>query len=174
MDSISKFPIDVDKLHKGQIIPTDELEALVGFASSSEPFRFAVLTIQTYINTRTTMTAVFRKDGLHILTDSQASGYNSRRFDRGLFHAQDRFRKGTEVDMANLTPAEAQQHLRNICNQGRFIAGIAATRRQIATEAHRRSIPGKLPERLSEPDGASIESKPPDEKAQDGNNEEGT
>ncbi len=128
MDHVSKYPIDVDSLHKGQVITLDELEALTGFARSHDRFRTAVLTILEYVNDHTPMTASYRKDGLHILTDSVASGYNNNRFEAGLRHSRKRHHKAAEVDMGNLTESEARQHVRNLANQGRIIAGITSVR----------------------------------------------
>lgn len=163
MGMISRYPIDPDRLHKGQVITIEELETLVGFARTLERFRLGVVVIQNYINTRTEMTAVFRRDGLHILTDSQASGYNDRRFHIGLDHVYNRHQKSAQVDMSNLSPPEAQEHVRNLAKQARIVAGVTAIRRQIVLDAHRRTLPGKLPEHDQEPDPGSAR---PEEKPQ--------
>ena len=123
---LSKYPLDLNQLTKGQLIDIPTLEAITSHRHGTTAFQFAVLALMDRINHRTTMTAKTTPEGLRILTDSEASEYNNRRFGINMGAMIRRHGKSLQVDACVLSSDEQRQHERRVLGQSRYVSAIAS------------------------------------------------
>jgi hypothetical protein len=122
----TRFPVDYDAIHKGDVIPRSEIAKLLGI-----PFRnyhdlqIAVVGLQHEIadglRARGKPYTVCQKNGdLAILDDPNASEYNQEWFHkhrRGLFRCHARL---AAVDSSQLTEDQRRKHVRDCPHQARL------------------------------------------------------
>jgi hypothetical protein len=136
MSPLEKYPIDVEKLKKGQLITNKELEHLTARTPGSTEWAFAILALYQFILDNTEFTLKNTPEGLRILTDSEAAVHNHRRFNGHISGAIRRYYRNTLVEIANLDSFEAEQHKHNLINESRYISALTTVGRTIAVEAH--------------------------------------
>lgn len=146
----TRWPIDYEAIKKGDSIPVDKVERLVGVSRTDA--RFSLLAMQMakqierdlHINKK--MWTVRTEGGsIRVLTDAEASHYNhsrQRRDRRSMFR---RFALNSAVDATLLSDDQKQQHDRAMEVDGRYIQAMRSTRAQLSAETYRRNTPTMLP-----------------------------
>lgn len=143
MALLDKYPIDVGALKKGDLLSVEQLQTITGKKpADANSFAFAVLALREFIQENTDFTVKMTTEGLRILTDSEASQYNHRRFHGHIGGLQRRYQRNTLVDARNLSPEEGSAHAHNLLNESRYIAALTKATKRIAVEAHKRLGPG--------------------------------
>lgn len=140
----SKYPLDFDALFKGQYITQAELEKITGKTAGTDEYQFALLSLQSQIQSETSCTVkISNKYELRVLTDEEASRHNYKLFLQNIRGMRSRFELNTAVDTAELSDEQKGKHERNLVVQSMYIQAITRTAKQIAIEGHKRRLPGK-------------------------------
>jgi hypothetical protein len=147
-----QYPIDLDGLVKGQVLGVQRLEELTGVTLKKDPerYRMRVLALQGFINSKSSLTAKFEGNELRILTDAEASVYNTKRAEShraGIF-----FRNGKlmQVDVALLSEDERRDYDSNLLRISRWCSQLLRPVKTVTPPAdvrhHSRQLP--VPEDL--------------------------
>lgn len=133
---VQKYPIDFDAVTKGQFFTNADLVQILGKPEADlKAFRFAVMSFAQQIQDRTHFTTKITEEGLHVLTDQQASEHNWKQFNshkRGIVR---RTRMMTDVDRAQLSTEEAQRHDARMLIQSRVLQAMRHASRQQKIES---------------------------------------
>ena len=140
------YPLDFDALEKGQTLPAGELERITNEKRGTNDYRFAVLKltgrIQDELRDRGRPVTVCTKgDDLLILTDAEASIHNEELYKQRLRQLVRTHRRACEVDVANLTEQQKQEHDGRLLVQGRLLQALAAEKKKLQLEAAKRTVP---------------------------------
>ena len=89
------------------------------------------------------------KEGIRILTDSEASEYNHKLFRQGLQRARVRNGKLLQVDTAPLSIEEQRKHTSRVLGEGAILSAIKQAVRSVrsvkSTDESRKLIPDEKP-----------------------------
>ena len=126
MIDAKRFPLDFDVLEKGSVVTRAEIEHIYRVTYGTDQYSLKALAlgqaIETMLDARgLCVTVKIDKGELRILTDAEASEYNRCEAMRGFKRMMRRHRKGAEVQIDNLTPAQAIAHDRGLQVSGAMI-----------------------------------------------------
>jgi hypothetical protein len=149
MMQATRFPIDYDALNKGDTIPADRCEQILGIKQSVPRYALALLGLKERVEDELhergkNWTLRTEKGALRVLTDAEASTYNHHESRRHRHALKRRFALGSAVDMANLTDDQRKEHERTLYTDGRYVQAMEDTRKQLRSEAHQRATPKQL------------------------------
>jgi hypothetical protein len=105
-------PLDFDRLHKGAIVPVEELEAITGYRRENRKYSLKVADICSQIRrARPDLKAHVRvlRDAIHILLDNDAESYSQKRLrdqEKGIVRIVER---RAHIDVAKLTADERRK-----------------------------------------------------------------
>lgn len=151
-----KYPLDFDAIFKGQVITQAELEQITGKKSGTDEYQFALLSLQSMIQEKTSCTVkISNKVELKVLTDEEASQHNYKLFLQNVRGMRSRFELNTAVDVAELSEGQRTKHERNLVVQSLYVQAITTTAKQIAVESHKRRLPGRVKGKQTEADEAA-------------------
>lgn len=128
--------LDLNKLSKGSIIPAADIERVTGICRSDngDAYRLGMLVfkawLEAYWQRERSVIVTIRAHGdeLSILTDAEASAYQSRNFRAKLRGAKRSHRKMMGVATSKLTYQEKEAHEREVEIQGRYIQAMKSAR----------------------------------------------
>ena len=149
--AVQFYPVDVDGLRKGDLIPMEEVERVTGLLQSHPRFRLAAMRMRDQVAktmrergkpARVRLT----RAGLEILKDNVASTYSVARRNKKLRGAFTEHQWCQEVDVSGLTREEASQHEREVIKGGMILQAIAATRLKVNSVLRdtERKTPGRI------------------------------
>jgi hypothetical protein len=147
MQNVTRHPIDYDLLNKGDVIPVNRVEEIVGVKRAAKEYAFRLLRLKGRIEhelaERGKVWTLSTDHGdLRILTDSEASTYNevesahARRKERRCFARQ------AAVDVSKLSEDERPAHERRVYVQGKYIQAAASVRQSLRLKPVERTVPG--------------------------------
>lgn len=147
MSEASKFPIDYDSLNKGDIIPVNRVEQIVGKKQDDPMYQFALLKftdrIQRELQDRGQWWTVRTEKGaVKILTDTEAVSYNHAEQVRARSAQLRRFALQQAVDVTQLDNESRKEHERNLEVDGKHVQALLGVREQFRLSASKRSVPG--------------------------------
>lgn len=158
-----RWPVDVDALKKGDVIPIERVAEIVRVTPDSPRFSLLMFALAKKIerllwDRRKYWTVRCPREGILILRDDQASKFNNdmiERRKRGLFKSHKRLH---HVDVNKLSDADLKKHDWYLLRSGMQVASLRAADMQIARIAYRRQHP-RLPgtEMKPENNGRAIE-----------------
>lgn len=127
-----RYPLDFEKLRKGDYIPPEQVERISGVTRSERSYQFAIMKLKEEIQRNCDGYCVKQEGlGLRIQKDAEASGYlaslNNSRY-RGIMRSNQLLGK---VDQENLTPAQQREHERRMLVQSRMLQAALSERRAI-------------------------------------------
>jgi hypothetical protein len=135
----SAFPVDYDKLDKGDIIPAQVVCDFYGIQRSSRAYALVALRFAEQVKlelSRRGKNVVIRSDhdDLRILTDEEAVDYTEREYRAGLRKAARRNADARRIDVANLTSDAAQRLDRALIIQAAQLSALAGARRAVLSQ----------------------------------------
>jgi len=155
MNEVRRHPIDFDELQPGSSIPAAIIERVTETKREDyKDYKLALLKMSKAVQTELVSRGrpwrvVSRGDDLFILTDSEAMAYADRRFQRNLAGLAREHAWNLQINTANLTLEERQEHERTIIVQSKFLQSIKGVKRELRLASHTRSTPG-LPKKEGE------------------------
>lgn len=147
MNLVERWPMDYDELRKGDIIPAERVERIVGIKQSAgQAYQLALLSLTSQIaqelgDRGRNWTLKTERGGIHILTDAEASTYNHREAKKARRAMLRRHQLNLSVDVGALNEDQRKQHDRIIEIDGKYVQAMFATRKELQLQAHRRSTP---------------------------------
>ena len=143
----TRWPVDYESLKKGDSIPAERLEKIIGLNRDNPKYSLALMALKQTIQDALedlgyVWTLAIVKNDIRILTDAEASEYNHRSLLNGMakmFRAQYR---NMAVDQTLLTEDQAKDHARRIEVDGRLIQAIRAERKTPKLLDTKREVPG--------------------------------
>lgn len=143
-----KYPIDVERLNKGDYIQQSEVERLMGvnFEKDHKSFNFALMTLVKFIETTSKklgspLLCCSEKGGVRILTDSDALVHRSDRHKRNIRSLIRTAEDVGYIDGENLTNEEKSLHDREMICQSRIVQSVMKERKKLKLEGYVRSTP---------------------------------
>ena len=112
MDLLSKYPININAINKGDHISAQTVEQVTGEKVGTQEFVFAKLSLGEWIqkmmwnNRQVSVVVRYPKDGISILTDSEAIGVLSARNDQACKAIRKQAMQITRVDSSRLSASE--------------------------------------------------------------------
>ncbi len=154
MNLVENIPFDT--LQKGDYLPPTMCARAIGAQPGEPDYWRGLLSLRDYVVNELEARGVYvtvrtRRDGLAILTDSEAAIYNGEAVPRQAHKKMCKaHRRNLLVDVAQLSPDERVLHDRRILRNGRVIQATQAARRMALTD-HKRTVPaiGPTPEKDS-------------------------
>jgi len=143
MIETNKYPVDFEKIAKGDILTTEMLEKITAEKSGTQKYVFKVLALQGKISDETGFTVKSENGALLVLTDEQATSYNDRmfyRFKRGMFN---RHKLMQQVDTLQLSDTMKAEHERKVLNQSRYISALRAPKKFEVKVEHPKELNGE-------------------------------
>ena len=146
--NVDHYPFDFDTLEKGQLIPADALERILGITRGSPKYALKVLAVREQVirelkNRGKIWTVKVEGFDLKILTDEEAVGYNHAQFQQGHSRAARSHVRTKFIDRTALSDAQKTTYDRNLLIQATVQQAVRSARR-IATQPHVRATPGLL------------------------------
>ncbi len=147
-----RYPLDFDALKKGDVIPAEQLESITSEKRGTEDYRFKVLKLCERIKAELAernypVTLTQRGQGIHILTDEEASPHNEMLIRQDVGKVMRHFRQLVAVNPVALTDEQRTDHEQRILTMGRYVAAIKSAKREIPLEPTESTVPGRLPQK---------------------------
>jgi hypothetical protein len=143
-----RWPVDIETLNKGDTIPVERVEVIVGLQRNHPKFRLKALgvidTIDAGMRRLRGLICTYRFLGgsIFVLTDAQAAVHNARMFDVRMDGAGRALIRKRAVDVRNLPSADVDIHDRGLTILGaRWLAQRAVAKNPTLATAQR-STPG--------------------------------
>lgn len=131
---ISKWPIDVEELNKGDVIPSSRIEEITGERCGSDAYQFGKMRLAAFIEVEreqcgNPVVVKHEQDGLRILTDDEAVDYTEKRFKEALRAAgRAHYRQSAYIDSETLSGGAREKHERNIIVNSRILQAMRQAR----------------------------------------------
>jgi len=125
-----RYPLDVEKLTKGQLIPAAEVTRLLGVQlGDANAYRLAVLNLQGWIEHESADIGLYlhtccRGDDIYVLTDEEDVDYQEKQHRIGIRKMMRSHRKAMEIDTALLSPEKQKKLIDNQRKQAWRIAAL--------------------------------------------------
>ena len=158
-EGVNLYPLDVSALVKGDYIPPEFCEDYTKCHDrNSKDYPLQLQSLKERIDHELlkvgrNWTLVCHKNGIGVLTDERAAGYNEQQFDANMRAARRRARKNVSVDSSVLTEEGRRRHEHVVITQTLILAAAKRARREASLPAHKRTVPS-LPA-ASKPKGAT-------------------
>jgi hypothetical protein len=142
----NKWPVDFDKLNKGDIVSREVIERWGGVSANSRLFGLKLLSLKEVIereliNRGKDWTLKICDDNIVILLDAEASKYNYQMTTRRIKGVMKDHYRQLGVDTNLLSNDEKKIHDRRITIQGFLVQGVTWAKKQIGLKVHERTIP---------------------------------
>jgi hypothetical protein len=140
----SKHPIDYDALQKGDYITPDVCEAILKLTRDTKRYPLRLTSLAQHIERELRIrgrpaTVACRKDGISILTDSEAARHSVKWREQRVRGIRRDLRRLVNVDVNHLSDCEKQDHDRELLVTGRMVQMIRTARKSLpAPEPHKR------------------------------------
>jgi hypothetical protein len=139
--------MDFDGLKKGDTVTVGTIQEITGKTYGTQEYAFAALALRDRIMYELRLrgllvTVVCDGGSLRILTDVEASQYNSAQTHAYLHRAARSHHQLLEVDPTQLTPEERAEWERSVFVGGKYIQALAMARKEVKAVCYRRSVPG--------------------------------
>lgn len=137
---IEPHPFDYEKIKKGLLISTDDIERASGVCRNSEKFPFALMGMRVRImkdmaQLNTPVVAKITGQQIEILHDAQAVEYTRRMFNQGIRQMADYNALAVAaIDRTKLETADQQKLDRQIEIQSRYLQSIKREKKLISAE----------------------------------------
>ena len=153
MDTIQTYPLNADRLNKGDTIDQPTIADFLGVPRNSKAYELGVLALSAKVakamrrvDKFCTVVVTRRSDPLgagaiRVLTDEEALAHNGRGFKAGLRKSYRKHALTLEIDPAQLTSEGRQRFERALIVQGSVLASIASTRSKAIIKAAERQTP---------------------------------
>jgi len=144
------WPLDFDRLAKGDRIDADEIERICGLRRTDEKYRLALLKLRQQIadameERGLVVTVKIEGADLHVLVDEEASHHNPRIYEQGLQMAKNAYRRNAGVDLNLLSDGRRPMHERLLIVHGRMLQAAGDARKEaLKLTAVERKTPGRL------------------------------
>lgn len=144
--SNKKDPIDFDSIEKGSVISRYELVKILGKCEDYE-FQYRLVGFSEYVrkelwNRGKHFTVRIKDFTIEILSDEEASDYNTDHFSKGLKKLRKAHRQILAVDSSEFASEQRQRHDRAIVVQAAILSGIRESRRGLGPIPAKRKTPG--------------------------------
>lgn len=135
MISTAKHPMDIAALTKGQYIPPEDVEQIVGILrTDADAYNLALLKLRDKIEDDSDAAGyplqLRQKDkGLLVMTDEEAVDYRAKRFADGLRTSGRQMRMATKIDSDQLCAESKVKLTNNLARQGAMLQAMRHARR---------------------------------------------
>ena len=147
------YPIDVDKLNKGDYISPEQIEKIYGIQQKNREFPQKVLELREFIRFESRqkdrpLHTKIEKDGVRILDDQEDVDYTEKKYSHGRRKMMSALADEMEIDRTNLDTTTQNKLERNIICQSMELQAMRKARRRIITEYKRKDplLNGKVGE----------------------------
>lgn len=150
MTETKPWPLDFDRIAKGDEIHAEQIEAAYGVRRTDPKYHFALLRLRERISEEMLdrgmiVTVKAHGDGLRVLVDEEASSHNPRLFSHGMRLAKNAHRRNMGVDPNQLSEGRLREHERTLIVHGRTLQAAEGARKEaLKLTAVERKTPGKL------------------------------
>lgn len=149
MITTEKWPVDVDTLEKGTVIPRERVEIMAGIHYGDPKWGLAVLriigTIERQLRDRGRPMTLYQRHGAIVCcTDEEARVYNPRQFDIGVSRMVRAHERNAHVDVRNLDESSRSAHDKTLTRHGRMLQALSKARRELKPQPVERSTPGLI------------------------------
>lgn len=149
----TEYPLDVEQLQKGSIIPAERIEHAFRVVRGTDAFQMASMRASKYIARRfldrgEIVTVTQRKHDLVILTDDEMPAHNARLFRNDIKKAARAHARMLGGDRSKMSDETLKLHDRALTVQGAQLAAIGQARREIAATSRERLTPVAARNRL--------------------------
>jgi hypothetical protein len=126
---VEKLEKTIGSFEKGQFISPEIIENILGEQRTSPSYQFGSMKLVKDIKKHMSdhgihVTVISESYGIRILTDSEASAYNTKRYCKGLEIIERSYDDAKSVDANNLTKEEEEIHNKRLVFIGRGIDSI--------------------------------------------------
>ena len=135
MDEVQKWPLDFEKLQKGDAIGREELERILSAVRGSDAFVFGGLQLRKAIMTakelmgEPVVVRFFQKTGIMVLLDDEeAMDHTNQWVKNRLKSAMAYMRRHAQVDMNRLPPAKQQRFQLDVIRNSRIAQALLHAR----------------------------------------------
>lgn len=144
---LSKYPVDVSALSKGDEIAVDRVQTIVGLKYEHRAFSLKALALAEWIEREMiargeAVTVIAIKGALRVLTDGEAAKYLTGRFGAHEAGLRRSARAKAQVDRSKLTEAEREKHDRELTVMGAKLTRLRG--RELTLKPTERQTPGRL------------------------------
>ncbi len=153
MNEVQTYPLNADKLNKGDTIDQQVIAEYLGVPINSRGYELGVLELAEKIarvlrraQKPCTVVRTGRADpmgagAIRVLTDEEALIYNGRGFKRGLRQSFRKHARTLEIDPSQLSPQALKNFERNLVVQGAVLSSITSTRAKAVLKSVERKAP---------------------------------
>jgi hypothetical protein len=147
MSDVQRHPIDFERLSKGDVIPVNRIEEIVGVKRDDKNYSILLLQLKGRVERelferKKLWTLTTEAGEIKILTDAEASAYNAIEAENARRRERRRFALQCAVDVGELTEEQKSEHRRRVEIQGRYIQAQTGVRKQLRLEDTKRNVPG--------------------------------
>lgn len=155
---LSKYPIDVDALVKGDEISVERVEVIVGVRYTDRRYALAACQLASWIEGEKLdrgeyVTVATVKGAIRVLTDAEAADYLTRRFAAHEAGLRTSARRKAGVDRSALTEDGRAKHDRELVTMGMKLRRLRG--REVTLKPAARATPSALG-RGTEPAAAAV------------------
>lgn len=145
-DASVEWPVDIDKLSKGDSIPPEVLGPFFGDSYGSHVYQRKLMAFVAdlevaLVSKGKKFVLRCRQGSAAILTDLEASVYTQARFDSHVFGLMRANRRTKRVDATNLPPDERERLSRAVVVQGAVLSVMTRTLADLKAVPYQRNIP---------------------------------
>lgn len=139
---LNKWPLDVEELNKGDVLPVERIEEITGEVRGTNGFQFAKMRIASFIEMEREhqgIPVVIKHEGetLRVLTDEEAAIYTETRFHDALRSAgRSHYRQSAYIDTEQLTNGTREKHEWHILVNSRILQAVRKARLE-GTQKHK-------------------------------------
>lgn len=141
-------PIDIDNLNKGDVISLQEIQKVIGIDPDDDQraFDLARLALMAKIDTDLQrigkqFTVAQVKGEIKVLTDEEASVYNSKRLGNAIRTMQKAHIKISSVETGDFDDELKGKHERRVYVSSKFMQSVDNVRKELRLLPHRRNTP---------------------------------
>jgi hypothetical protein len=142
-----RYPVDFDVLERGDSIAIEQLESILRTKKTDRLFSLRAcglgkLIERTLAQRGKVVTCRVKNGALLVCDDEDMSEYNRKRHRKALRKVVRSHVQTAAVDVSRLSDEQRAMHERDVCNQAKYVAALAATRKEIRLAAAKRVTPG--------------------------------
>lgn len=139
--SISKTPLDFEKLEKGDVVTSEMIEEAMNCKVGSKDYDFKLMALRHMIFVKTGFLAKTENDTeLRILTAEESVSYTDKLAKQALKKYDNAFHYAQSIDFEELSDTSKRKLENQLINQGRIQQSIRLERRKITQEAKKNQL----------------------------------
>ena len=149
--SADRYPLDFDKLEKGDTISHAQLEEILGMKKDKDPEKFALEKLKLYGRIQRELweegkVYTVRMTGgmIHICDDKEASAYGEKTNKSAVKKLAMTTKRLSGVDLTEFSDAEKRDHEKRVLLNGAMLGACLTIRRYPKLAAHIRKTPELL------------------------------